>query len=150
MKILLLTFGIVGVLVLISPDFMLELFGRWAVLMQAVGARSAAELGSPQEMFRHTMTTNGIILGIYLLVGFLLQAALVMPIAAAISALVAFLAPQTISRAFSFPDWVLIVVEAFVLILGASIASGVAGELYAVRSERRSSIQYWKKAWRTL
>ena len=150
LKIFILFFGIVGILVALFPDFMLRLFGQWAVLMQAFGAKSAAQLGSPEEMFRHILTTNGLTLGIYLFIGLLLQAPLAMPFTGAFYALVAFLAPWTIGRSFSLADWVLVGAEILILLFGSSITSGLAGELYEVRPDLHSFAQYWKRAWRKL
>lgn len=150
LKIFIVFFGIVGILVGLFPDFMLKLFGQWAILMQAFGARSAAQLGSQEEMFRHILTTNGLTLGIYLFIGLLLQAPLAMPFTGAFYALVAFLAPWTIGKSFSLADWVLVGAEILILVLGSSITSGVAGELYEVRPDLRSLAKYWKRAWRKL
>ena len=150
LKIFMIFFGMVGILVLLIPDVMLRLFGQWALLMQAFGARSAAQLGSPGEMFRHILITNGLTLGIYLAIGLLLQAPLLMPFTGAFYALVAFLAPWTIGRSFSLADWVLIGAEILMLVLGSSITAGLAGDLYQVHPEVRSLSAYWKKAWRKL
>jgi hypothetical protein len=149
-KIFMIFFGMVGILVLLIPDVMLRLFGQWALLMQAFGARSTAQLGSPGEMFRHILITNGLTLAIYLLVGLWLQAPLLMPFTGAFYALVAFLAPWTIGRSFRLADWVLIGAEILMLLLGSSITSGLAGDLYEVHPKVRSLGAYWKKAWRKL
>jgi hypothetical protein len=150
LKIFVVFFGIVGILVGLFPEFMLKLFGQWAILMQAFGAKSAAQLGSPEEMFKHILTTNSLTLVIYMFLGLLLQAPLVMPFTGAFYALVIFLAPWTIGRSFSLADWVLVGAEILILLLGSSITSGVAGELYEVHPNLRSVAQYWKRAWRKL
>jgi len=150
LKIFILFFVSVGLLVDIFPGFMLGLFGKWAQLLQAVGSKSAAELGSPGEMFRHILSMNAVTLAIYLVVGFLLQAPLVMPFTAAFYALVAFLAPWTMGAAFTFQDWLLVGVESLMLVFGASFTSALAGDLYEVQPRWGSLKDYWKIAWRKL
>jgi hypothetical protein len=143
-------FFLVGILVALFPEGMLSLFGKWALVMQAVGARSAGQFSSQPEMFMHILTMSAVTLAIFVFVGLLLQAPLAMPFTAGFYALVAFLAPDTIGRSFGLADWLLIIVESFTLILGASVSCGLAADLYGVKDDLRSLIEYWKKSWRKL
>ena len=143
-------FFLVGILVSLFPEAMLSLFGKWALVMQAVGAKSAGQFGSQAEMFTHILTMNAVTLVIFVLVGLLLQAPLAMPFLAAFYGLVAFLAPTTMGRPFSFADWLLVGVESFTLILGASVSSGLAADLYGVSHSFRGLVEYWKKSWKRL
>lgn len=143
-------FFLVGILVALFPEVMLSLFGKWALVMQAAGAKSADQFGSQPEMFVHILTMNAITLVIFVFVGLFLQAPLAMPFTAGFYALVAFLATDTIGRPFGPADWLLIGVESFTLILGASISSGLAADLYGVNHDLKSLIEYWKKSWTKL
>ena len=144
------SFSLVGILTTLFPEMMLSAFGKWALVMQAVGARSASQFSSQPEMFMHILTTNAVSLVIFVIVGLFLQAALAMPFTAAFYALVAFLAPYTIGRSFGPADWLLISVESFTLILGASVSSGLAADLYGVSPSFRGLVEYWKKSWTKL
>jgi hypothetical protein len=143
-------FFLVGILVSLFPEVMLSLFGKWALVMQAVGARSAGQFTSHAEMFRHILTMNAVTLVIIMVVGLLMQAPLAVPFLAAFYGLVAFLAPDTIGRSFGFADWLLITVESFTLILGTAVSSGLAADLYGVGHSFRGLVEYWKKSWKRL
>lgn len=150
LQLFVLFFLLVGILVALFSELMLSLFGKWALMMQAFGARSAGQFSSRPEMFMHILTRNAVTLAIFVLVGLLLQAPLAMPFTAGFYALVAFLAPDTIGRPFGPADWLLIIVESFTLILGASVSCGLAADLYGVNNGLRSLVEYWKKSWTRL
>ncbi len=139
-----------GILVVLFPEAMLSLFGRWASLLSALGARTGAEIGSQQEMFVHILQRNVISAVVYFGVGLLLQAPLSMLFSGPFYALVSLLAPYTLGRSFSPGDWLLILLEVAALIGSASLGSAIAGELYEVRPAVRSWWAYFKKSWRNL
>ena len=139
-----------GILVVLFPEAMLHVFARWASLLRALGARTAAELGSQQEMFVHILQHNVISAIVYFAVGLLLQAPLAMLFCGPFYALVSLLAPYTLGRSFNASDWLLILIEVAALIASASLGSAIAGELYEVQPGVRSWWTYSKKSWRSL
>ncbi len=140
-------FLLTWMLIIFFPDVMLRIFGQWAMLMQAGGAKSFKDFTSPSDMFTHILTMNGITVIVYFVIGLFLQSPLVMLFAGAFYASIAFLAPFTIGRPFSLNDWLLISVEVFTLILGISLSSALAGDLFGVKPEVRSLLDYWKHNW---
>lgn len=145
----LVAFICVGILSLISPDFMLNLFGKWAQLLANFGAKVAGEFTSSYQVFLHILQRNTIAAFIYLIIGFLLQAPLAMLFGGAFYAFVAFLAPYTIGSPFSVYDWLLVLVEASSLILAASLSSAVAGSMYQVQPSLKKWWFYSKSSWRS-
>jgi hypothetical protein len=140
----------VGALVAIYPGGMLDIFGRWASLLAALGARTGSEFASQSEMFTHVLQRNAIAALVYFVIGLLLQAPLAMIFGGAFYGFIAFLAPLTIGRPFGPLDWTLVAVEAAALILSASLATALAGDLYDVAPTVRDWWRYSKRSWRTL
>lgn len=143
-------FSLVGLLVALFPEVMLNLFGKWALVAQAFGAKSAEQFSSQPEMFAHILSRNAVTLAIFVLLGLILQAPLAMPFMGAFYALVAFLAPHTLGKPLDPADWLLIIAESFTLILGASVSSGLAADLYGVHTSLKSLVEYWRKSWTKL
>ncbi len=150
LKIFVLFFSLVGLLVALFPEAMLNLFGKWALVAQVFGAKSSEQLSSQPEMFAHILSRNAVTLAIFVFLGLILQAPLAMPFMGAFYALVAFLAPHTLGEPLGLADWLLIIVESFTLMLGASVSSGLAADLYGVNTSIKSLIEYWRKSWTKL
>jgi len=143
-------FLLTWMLITFFPDVMLRVFGQWAVLMQAVGAKSLRDFTSLSDMFTHILTMNGISVIVYFVIGLFLQSPLVMLFTGAFYSSIAFLAPFTIGRPFNLNDWLLVSVELFTLILGISLSSALAGDLFGVKPDVRSLLNYWKHNWNKL
>ncbi|MGB2895939.1 MAG: hypothetical protein WBB65_07240 [Anaerolineales bacterium] len=143
-------FFVVGILCLVFPNSMLSLFGKWANLLSAFGARPAGDFTSALDMFLHIVQRNAVAIIVYIVIGFLLQAPLAMIFGGAFYAFVSFLAPLTLGSPFELFDWLLIVIESSSLIIASSISSGVAGDLYHVRPSVGEWWSYSKKSWRSL
>ncbi len=84
------------------------------------------------------------------IIGLFLQSPIVMLFIGVFYALVSLLAPYTIGRLFDGNDWLLIAIEAFVLLLSISLSSAVAGELFGVDANIKSLWKYWKNDWKKL
>jgi hypothetical protein len=143
-------FLLTWVLIIFFPDVMLRIFGQWAVLMQAVGAKSLRDFTSPLDMFTHILTMNSLTVIVYFVIGLFLQSPLVMLFTGMFYSSIAFLAPFTIGRPFNLNDWLLISVEVFTLILGISLSSALAGDLFDVTPNVKSLLNYWKHNWNQL
>lgn len=143
-------FLLVWVLINLFPDAMLSVFGRWASLLRAAGARNISEFATPSDIFAHILIRNGVTVLIYFAIGLFLQSPLVMVFTAAFYSFIAFLAPMTVGRAFGPNDWLLISVELFALILSISLSSALAGDLYNVEPNLESLLGYWKHNWSKL
>lgn len=143
-------FLLTGLLVRLFPQTMLRVFGQWAVLMEAVGARGAGDFASQADMFRHVLTANSITAAIYFALGLVLQSPLVMLFTGLFYGSVAFLAPFTVGRPFGFHDWALTGVELGTLALSISLSSALAGDLFGVQAHVRSLWHYWKQNWNRL
>jgi hypothetical protein len=143
-------FLLTWIVIILYPDFMLRVFGQWAILLEGIGAKGAGDFTTKSAMFVHILTMNSVTLIIYIVVGIFLQSLLVMLFTGVFYSSIAFLAPYTIGRSFSLNDWLLISVELFTLILGISLSSALAGEMFGVEPEIRSLISYWKKNWNKL
>jgi hypothetical protein len=105
LQLFVLFFFLFGILVALFSELMLSLFGKWALVMQALGARTAGQFSSRPEMFMHILTMNAVTLAIFVLLGLLLQAPLAMFFTAGFYALVAFLAPDTIGSVLHPQNW---------------------------------------------
>ena len=136
--------------ILLFPSAMLNLFGNWASLMKAVGAKNITEFVSQSDMFTHILRTNGITLVIFFVIGLLLQSPLAMIFTGAFYSLTAFLAPVTMRKSFGWNDWMLIALELFTLVLSISVSSALAGDLFSVEPNIRSLLKYWKNNWNQL
>lgn len=145
-----LAFLAVGLLTGLFPEAMLELFGRWATLLSSVGARTAAELGSPAEIFWHIVGRNSIAVLIFFLTGLVLQAPVALIFGGAFYALIAFLAPFTLGRPFGWNDWLLIALEMTTLTLVASLGMALAGDLFKVPPTLGSWWEYSRRSWKSL
>ena len=143
-------FILTWLLILLFPNAMLNIFGNWATIIKAVGAKSINEFASQSGMFTHILKMNGVTLVIYFVIGLLLQSPLVMIFTGAFYSFIAFLAPVTIGKSFGFNDWVLVIVELFTLVLCISLSSALAGDLFEVKPSVRSLLTYWKKNWNKL
>ena len=143
-------FILVWALIILFPNTMLNIFGKWAILMKAVGAKNISEFTSQSDMFTHILKMNGVTVVIYFVIGLLLQSPLVMIFTGAFYSFIAFLAPVTIGKSFGFNDWLLITVELFTLVLGISLSSALAGDLFDVKSNVKSLLTYWKHNWNKL
>jgi hypothetical protein len=121
-----------------------------AAFYEALGARGAASFASDAEVFSHILQRNAIAALAYFVVGMLLQAPLGVVLGGAFYGFVAFLAPLTIGRSFGPNDWLLVAVEALALVLSASLASSIAGELYGVDASVSGWWAYFRKSWRSL
>jgi hypothetical protein len=140
-------FVLVWALIIIFPNTMLSIFGKWAILLKAVGAKNINEFASQSDMFTHILKMNGVTLVIYFVIGLLLQSPLVMIFTGAFYSFIAFLAPVTMGKSFGFNDWVLIIVELFTLVLSISLSSALAGDLFDVKANVKSLLNYWKQNW---
>ncbi len=58
--------------------------------------------------------------------------------------LVAALAPLT-GVTFTFSGWILVAIEAFILIISATYASTLATEIFGEKPEIKQLLEYWKK-----
>ncbi len=144
------SFLLTWVLILFFPDVMLRLFGKWAVLMQAVGAKSLRDFTSLSNMFTHILTMNSMTVIVYFIIGLFLQSPLVMLFTGVFYSSIAFLSPFTIGRHFNLNDWLLISVESFMLVLGISLSSALGGDLFGVEPNIKSLWKYWKHNWNKL
>ena len=129
------------------PDVVLRVFGKWAVLMQAVGAKNLRDFTSQSDMFTHILRMNSVTALVYFVIGLFLQSPLVMLFTGAFYASIAFLALYTIGRASEVNDWLLISVELLALILSISLSSALAGDLFGVKPDARNLLNYWKRNW---
>ena len=143
-------FILTWVLILLFPNSMLTIFGKWAVLMKAFGAKNINEFTSQSNMFMHILKMNALTVVIYFVIGLLLQSPLVMIFTGAFYSFIAFLAPLTIGKSFGYNDWLLLTVELFTLVLGISLSSALAGDLFNVESNVKSLLSYWKQNWNKL
>jgi len=140
-------FLLTWVLIIFFPDVVLRIFGQWAVLMQAVGAKSLSDFTTPSDMFTHILIMNSLTVTIYFVIGIFLQSPLVMMFTGMFYSSIAFLAPSTIGRPFQLNDWLLISIELFTLILSISWASALGGDLFNVAPNFESLLYYWKHNW---
>jgi hypothetical protein len=147
---LLAAFGLTGILAWLLPQPMLAVYAGWATLLQAAGARNVAEFSSQGEMILHILRANSLTAALFVILGLVLQGPIVMVLTGIFYALISFLAPYAIGRPFGVYDWFLIAAEAFVLLLCASLASAVAGELFGVQASGRSVLEYWRSDWKRL
>lgn len=149
-KCLIAAFGLTGTLIWLHPKAMLAIYAKWAAGMQAAGAKNIADLPTQVDMFNHILQSNGLTIILFFFIGLVLQAPIVMIFTGIFYGLIAFLAPYTIGKSFSINDWFLIVVEATTLLLGVSLSSALAGELFRVEANGKSLWRYWKGNWKTL
>lgn len=149
-KFLIATFCIIGLLIWLFPQAMLAIYAKWAVVMQAAGAKNITELSTPAEMFSHILRMNALTAILVFIIGLFLQSPIVMVFMGVFYALVSLLAPYAIGRSFGLNDWFLIAVEVFVLLLSSSLASAIAGELFGVAASVKSVLKYWKQDWKKL
>ncbi len=143
-------FLLTGGLIALFPQAMLDIFGRYARFLEALGATPASALPSPAEMFALVLQRNALSVLIYFVIGLVLQAPLAVLFGGAFYGLVAFLAPSTIGRAFGPADWLLVAAESAAIILSASLASGFASELFQVSPTVSGWWRYFKQSWRSL
>ncbi len=143
-------FCLTGVLIWLFPSAMLDLYAKWATLMQAAGAKNIAELSTQADMFKHILYINALTTALFFAVGLVLQSPIAMSFAGIFYALVSFLAPFAVGRSFGVNDWFLVGSEAFTLLLGASLSSAIAGELFGVKATGSSVWTYWKNNWSKL
>jgi len=129
---------------------MLAVYAKWATVMQAAGAKNITELSTQAEMFKHILQINGLTAILFFIIGLFLQSPIVMVLIGAFYALVSLLAPYAIGKSFGANDWLLIAVEAFVLLLSTSLASAMAGNLFDVDANMKSLWAYWKHSWTKL
>jgi hypothetical protein len=143
-------FCLTWVLIFFFPDFMLRMFGQWARLMQAVGAKNVSDFTSLSVMFTHILFMNSVTVITFFMIGLFLQAPPVMLFAGMFYSSIAFLAPFTIGRHFNSNDWLLISMEVFMLTLGISLSSALAGDLFGVEPNVGSLWKYWKHNWKNI
>ena len=143
-------FLLTWIVIIFFPEFMLRVFGQWAILLEGIGAKGAGDFTTKSAMFVHILTMNSVTLIIYIVVGIFLQSPLVMLFTGVFYSSIAFLAPYTIGRSFSLNDWLLILVELLTLIIGISLSSALAGEMFGVEPDISSLTNYWKKNWSKL
>jgi hypothetical protein len=139
-----------GLLSLLFPETMLNLFGRWAEVLSSLGARTEDQFNTSFQMFTHILQRNALAAIVYFVIGLLLQAPLAMIFGGIFYAFIVFLAPFTIGHPFGLLDWVLITVEALALVGSASISSGFAGNVYLVHPTIGEWWGYSKRSWRSL
>lgn len=149
-KFLMATFCLTGILIWLFPQTMLAVYAKWATVMQAAGAKNIGELSTQSEMFKHILQMNGLTAILLFIIGLFLQSPIVMVFMGVFYALVSLLAPYAIGRPFGVNDWLLIAVEAFVLLLSTSLASAVAGDLFDVDANMKNLWEYWKHNWTKL
>lgn len=140
-------FCLTGFLIWLFPSAMLDLYAKWATLMQAAGAKNIAELATQADMFEHILSINALTTIIFFAIGLVLQSPITMSFVGIFYALVSFLAPFAIGRSFGVNDWLLVGSEAFTLLLSASLSSAFAGELFGVRATMSEIWAYWKTSW---
>jgi hypothetical protein len=144
------TFCLTGILIWLFPQAMLAVYAKWAVVMQAAGAKNIAELSTQADMFAHILQMNSLTVILVFIIGLFLQSPIVMVFIGVFYALVSFLAPYAIGKSFGGNDWFLIAVEAFVLLLSISLSSAIAGELFGVEASGKSIWNYWRQDWKRL
>ncbi len=72
-------------------------------------------------------------------------APIIMAIYGLFHSLVAFLAPLTIGKTYTFCDWILVATEALFSIVSATFASTLGTEIFGVKPEIKQLSEYWKK-----
>jgi len=131
-----------------APETMVAAYARWATVMQAAGARTADDLGSAAAVFRHVLVMNAAAIGLFAAVAYVGQAVLALPFAGAFYALVALLAPHAIGRPLAPLDWLLVGLEAGMLVMAASVAAAIGGHRFAFDPNLRGLAAYWRRGWR--
>ena len=145
-----LAFAGTAFLVLFFPHFMLSILARWASLLEILGARGAAEFSSTFAVFSHVLQRNAIAAAVFFGAGLLLQAPIALLFAGTFYSLIAFLAQHTLGRSFAVADWVLIIAEAAVLVVCASLSTAIAAEVHGVSPSIGEWWRFSKKSWTSL
>ena len=138
-------FIVTFLLVQLFTNIMLEFWGGWASLIEQTGAKGAAEFSPDFNTFIEILSRNSISISIDFIVGLFLAAPILMVVHGLFFSLVAFLAPLTLGKTFTFFDWILVATEALFSILSATFASTLATEIFGVKPEIKQWLDYWKK-----
>lgn len=130
------------------PEAMLAGYARRATLMQAAGARTSDELGSAVATFRHVLVMNATTLAVFSLVAYVGQALLALPFAGAFYAMVAQLAPRAIGRSLAPQDWLLVGLEAAMLVAATALTAAIGGHRFGFGPGIGGLLRFWHHAWR--
>jgi len=138
-------FIIIFLLVQLFPNIMLGFWAGWVSLIEMTGAKGAAEFSPDFNTFIRILCRNSISVPIVFVAGLFLGAPIIMIIYGLFYSLVAFLAPLTIGKTFTFCDWILVATEALFSIVSATFASTLGSTILGVKPERKQLLAYWKK-----
>ncbi len=137
-------FIVTFLIVQLFPNVMLGFWGGWASLIEQTGAKGAAEFSPDFNTFITIFYRNSISVSIVFITGVFLGGLILMIAYGLFFSLVAALAPLT-GVTFTFFDWILVAIEAFILIVSATYASTLATEIFGVEPEIKQLLEYWKK-----
>ena len=138
-------FIVTFLLVQLFPNTMLGFWGGWASLIEQTGAKGAAEFSPDFNTFISILCRNSIGIPVNFIAGLFLGAPIIMAIYGLFHSLVAFLAPLTIGKTYTFCDWILVATEALFSIVSATFASTLGTEIFGVKPEIKQLLEYWKK-----
>lgn len=138
-------FIVTFLLVQLFPNTMLGFWGGWASLIEQTGSKGAAEFSPDFNTFISIFCRNSMGILLVFIAGLFLGAPIIMVMYGLFYSLVAFLAPLTIGKTYTFCDWILVATEALFSIVSATFASTLGTEILGVKPEIKQWLKYWKK-----